>query len=239
LVAARLAQAGMGGAPDILEHPLGLFAGYAGGRRGAPMDGLAILREGLGIKLYPVCYGAHRIIDATLELAAQGRVPVAEIERVTIRAGATQLGMLRNNLPQTSLEAKFSAPFAAAAPLLWGRLGQAELADANVRRAETQALMRRTALEPIAERAPGLPFAPYDQVVVHLRDGSRRESRRVTEAAGAPSQPPSDDQLWQKFADNARAGLGEKAARALFDRLITFGAGRPVRETMALARAAT
>ncbi|HEX4111388.1 MAG TPA: MmgE/PrpD family protein, partial [Stellaceae bacterium] len=185
VVTARLAQAGMGGAPDILEHPLGLFAGYAGGRRDNAPDGLAILTEGLAIKLYPICYGAHRIVDATLELA--GRVRAPEIERITIRAGATQLGMLRNNQPTTTLEAKFSAPFAAAAPLLWGRLGQAELAEANVRAPATQDLMRRTALDPIAERAPGLPFAPYDQVVVQLRDGRTLESRRVTEAVGAPS----------------------------------------------------
>jgi 2-methylcitrate dehydratase PrpD len=235
VMAARLAQAGMGGAADILEHPLGLFAGYAGGRRDAPPDGLAILREGLAIKLYPVCYGAHRIVDATLELAARGRVPVPDIERVTIRAGATQLGMLRNNLPQTTLEAKFSAPFAAAAPLLWGRLGPAELGERNVRAPATQDLMRRTVLEPIAARAPGLPFSPYDQVTVQLRDGSRIESRRVTEAVGAPSHPPSDDQLWQKFADNAEICLDAAAARALFDRLIAFGGERKVRETMALA----
>ncbi|HEX4113764.1 MAG TPA: hypothetical protein VH020_14620, partial [Stellaceae bacterium] len=95
--------------------------------------------------------------------------------------------------------------------------------------------MRRTALDPIAERAPGLPFAPYDQVVVQLRDGRTLESRRVTEAVGAPSHPPTEDQLWQKFADNATPALGAAAARALFDRLIAFGADRPVRETMALA----
>jgi 2-methylcitrate dehydratase PrpD len=236
VVAARLAQAGMGGAPDILEHPMGLFAGYAGGRRDEPIEGLAILREGLGIKLYPVCYGAHRIIDATLELA--GRVRPPDVERITIRAGATQLAILRNHQPTTTLEAKFSAPFAAAAPLLWGRLGRAELAESNVRAPETQALMRRTVLEPNAERAPGRPSAPYDQVIVRLRDGSTLESRRVTEAVGAHSHPPSTDQLWRKFADNAETCLDAATARRLFDRLIEFGGDRRVRELAVLVRPA-
>jgi 2-methylcitrate dehydratase PrpD len=219
VVAARLAAAGFTGAADVLEHRSGFFAAFCGGlREGALEGGWLLPHEGLNVKMYPMCYATHRIIDATLELAPRVQSPDA-VERVTARMGHMQLGMLRNHAPQTGLEAKFSAEFAVAAALTAGQVGVAELRDDFVRRADVQALMRKVQTEPITETLPDQPFAPYDQLVIGLRDGSFLESARVPDATGCHARPPSRAQLARKFEDCAAPVIGEERTRRLFDAL--------------------
>src|SRR5690606_30056146 len=84
--AVRLAQAGLTASADALEHDLGLLRAISpdrDARRDAAMPefGSHILRYGLNIKLYPVCYAAHRAIDAMLKLRAMAGFDAAAIER--------------------------------------------------------------------------------------------------------------------------------------------------------------
>ncbi|MGZ5096207.1 MAG: MmgE/PrpD family protein, partial [Burkholderiales bacterium] len=75
IIAARLAATGLTAATDALEHPAGFLAAFSPG--GKPdlcgqfdqrIEQWHIVRQGLNLKRYPVCYGTHRAIDATLDL---------------------------------------------------------------------------------------------------------------------------------------------------------------------------
>jgi 2-methylcitrate dehydratase PrpD len=213
--AARLAAAGMTASPDALEHPSGFLAAVSprGNINSNPELGRwHILRHGVNIKRYPVCYALHRSIDAVLDLD----VSANEVESVQVRVGKLQGAMLRHSSPQNALDAKFSAQFAMASALLKHRVGLAELSDGFVRSDPVQQLMHKVRVTTTDETDPDEPvFAPFDLVSLTLVDGStrRKESRR--HAKGHARDPLTLQELRAKF-DDCTKGLHS----ALYERLL-------------------
>src|SRR5207237_10816001 len=121
-----------------------------------------ILRHGLNIKRYPVCYALHRSIDAVVAMKAEA----ADVQSVEIHIGKLQAAMLRHSSPQNALDAKFSAQFAMAAALTARKAGLAELTDGYVQRKDVQALMpkvRVATTDATDATDPDDPlFAPFD-----------------------------------------------------------------------------
>jgi len=227
IVAARLAAAGLGAAHDALEHRAGLLQAVSPAGR-VRLDGeLAagrewhILRQGLNVKRYPVCYALHRAIDAVLELAARHDLRPEAVSEVEVRIGRAQAGMLRHSRPRSALEAKFSAEFAMACALIARRVGLAELRDRFVRSAPVQALLARVRVTPLDEvDAEEALFAPADSVVLRLAGGATLESAPVRRALGHAHNPIGLDALRAKFDDCAAAALAPEARAALFERLL-------------------
>jgi aconitate decarboxylase len=212
ILAARLAADGMTASPDALEHPSGFLAAFSPKGR-LRLDGavreLHILRHGLNIKRYPVCYALHRSIDALL---AMERTP-GEVQSVEIHIGKLQAAMLRHSSPRNALDAKFSAQFAMAAALTSGKVGLAELSDVFVQRKDVQALMPKVRVAPTDASDPDDPlFAPFDYVTVN-----GVKSREVRHAKGHARNPLTLDQLRDKFDDCTG---GER--RALFETLLAL-----------------
>jgi 2-methylcitrate dehydratase PrpD len=226
LIAARLAERGMTSAPDAIEHAAGLLAAVSPrgevDRTRATRLGRhwAILEIGVNIKLYPVCYGAHRILDGMLELRRQHALAARDIEQVAVEIGEIQATILRNHRPQNALDAKFSAEFAVAAAAVAGDCGLAELTDPFVRRSDVQELFAKVQIATRADRLPEEPaLAAYDRVEVMLRDGRKLRSEPIAYPRGHFKRPVDTDRLWSKFADCTAAGMGDSPARVLFDRL--------------------
>jgi 2-methylcitrate dehydratase PrpD len=215
VLAARLAAAGMTASEDALEHRNGFLAAVSPKGRFDAERGIEpwhIVRYGINIKRYPVCYALHRAIDAALGL----QIDSQSIESVELRLGRHQAGMLRHSSPQNAPDAKFSAEFAMAAALLNRRLGFAELKDDFVRSEPVQALMRKVRVATTDEADPDEPlFAPFDVVSVQLSDGLvvTRESKR--HARGHARDPLTLQELRAKFDDCTQ---GKQAA--LFERLL-------------------
>ena len=73
VLAARLAEAGLTASPDVLEHQSGFLAAFSPtGKHDLSMPFDAenkvwhIIRQGLNLKRYPICYATHRAIDGAL-----------------------------------------------------------------------------------------------------------------------------------------------------------------------------
>jgi aconitate decarboxylase len=213
--AARLAAEGMTASPDALEHPSGFLAAFSPEGNIRPDEKLGewhILRQGLNIKRYPVCYAVHRSIDAVLGMDLNP----ADIQSVEMRVGRLQAKMLRHTSPQNGLDAKFSGQFAMAAALISRKVGLAQLSDDYVRRPDVQALMRKVAIATTDETDPDDPlFAPYDFVTLTLKDGKSVKSREVPYAKGHARNPIGLEELRAKFDDCTG---GRQAA--LFERLM-------------------
>jgi 2-methylcitrate dehydratase PrpD len=110
--------------------------------------------------------------------------------------------------PQNGLQGKFSVYHGFAAGLIFGRAGEAEYADAVVRRDDVVALRRKVeaAVDPaIREDAA--------QVTVTLR-GGRQVPVRVEHAIGSFEHPLSDAQLEAKFHALADPVIGSARAQA-------------------------
>jgi glutathione S-transferase len=70
-------------------------------------------------------------------------VQADQIERISAMTSRRNTTVLRNDRPQTGLEAKFSMQFAMASSVVAGRAGLTELTDAFVQREDVQSLIRK------------------------------------------------------------------------------------------------
>ncbi len=229
VIAARLAQAGLTASLDALEHPAGLLAALSAdgeAERDRPFVAAQkqwhIVGHGLNVKRYPICYATHRSIDAALDLVKRYDLSPGKVERIHVATGQTQLLMLRNNAPQTGLEAKFSMQFAMAAALVARNVGLRELTDEFVRRAEVQAIFSRVFLEGTAATMDGTAFAPADAVEITTKTGETLNSGPVEYAKGSRQIPLSRDELWAKFTDCLGADFPDAKKSRAFENLMMF-----------------
>ena len=208
LTATRLAQAGLTASPDAIEHNLGFLRAISPNRKVDTASPATLGREwriletGINIKLYPVCYGVHRSLDAMLGLVKGESLKPDDIASVEVEMGEAQAAILRNHRPQLALDAKFSAEFAMAAAAVARRCGMSELDDDFVRRPDVQAFMPKVAVKPTqGTSADDAVFAPSDRVRVTLRDNRQLASPPVSYPLGHFKNPIGADELWGQFAD--------------------------------------
>ncbi len=205
ILAAQMAARGVTAAVDALDSPKGLLAALSPRARvrlgGEPGFGhhWRILEHGISVKRYPVCYALHRAVDAALALRPQ--LPAGrEIRRVVVELGPLQAQMLRQDLPATGLQAKFSAPYAIACALVRGHLDLQDLSDAAVAEPEVAALMTRVEVRPLDQPDLQDPlFSVADRVEVTLADASVWNSEPVRRARGHATRPLDEAETREKF----------------------------------------
>jgi len=261
VVAAGLASVGFTGPATALDGPHGVLRGYTD----APdPDRLA---EGLGeaelqvmhvsIKPYGCCRYSHGLIDGMLALRAEhfggaktgngAHASLDDIEqiRLGVLSGGWPLiaeGIERKRDPRNTVDAQFSAPYAAAVALVHGRAGlrEFEIASRDAATGElrpgdarTRALMERT----VCHRDPSLDAA-YPKswpaaIEIRLRDG-RLLRTRVEHALGEPENPVKREALIERFVEMVVAvpessgfapfpqlrGIPEPQARAVAERIL-------------------
>lgn len=227
--AARLASLDMTGSPDALEHHCGLLAamsplGDANLANPVVPIGrtLRLVENGLSFKKYPVCYCAHRVIDAVIDIANAKNLKPSDVDTVDVRIGVTQHSLLRNPSPQTALEAKFSIEFAIAAGLVSRSVGLGELETDYVLRPDIQGLMTKVRVEEDPSVCPIEPaFSMNDRLVIKLKDGGRLDSGDIRFSRGHARLPLGPGELKRKFMDCCRDARDLDAGR-LFDGLMSI-----------------
>jgi 2-methylcitrate dehydratase PrpD len=229
LISARMAASGMLAAADALDHERGFLRAISPAGRvdleRVPQLGVRwhSVEQGLGIKRYPMCYCAHRAIDAMLSLNAQQHIAPAEIEAIEVTLGKIQATTLKNHQPATGLDAIFSVEFGVAAALLAGNVGLKEVSDAFVARADVQALLRRVTVAANEDYDPEWPaMSRFDQVHVRLSSGETLTSEPVYRALGDAQRPLSAADLRAKFLDCFAAGQVNADAGAILNVLENF-----------------
>ncbi len=229
VLAARLAQAGFTAAPDALEHPSGLLAATSPlnhpdlSRTFEPGRKIWYLeRQGLNIKRYPICYGTHRAIDAALDLVQRGGINEHNVSSIRVHTGEMQMVMLRNERPQSGLEAKFSMPFAMASAIVAKKVGLAQLSDDFVRRSDVQALFPKVSYELTKETLDGSAFAPEESVEIVTTSGETFTSGKIKYAKGSHQRPLTEQELREKFDDCLGADFDDNKKKDAFDRLINL-----------------
>ncbi len=227
IMAARYAMAGMVASEDAIEHPQGFLSAVSevgDVDRDTPTDHLGsewhILKRKLSIKRYPVCYGTHRIIDATLALVEKEPFDPSDIERITAHIGKVQTNMVRHLHPKTGLQGKFSFEFVIASSIVEKRVGLRELTDDFVNRDDIQKIIACVERVVTEEYDPKMENYPYhDHIEVYLKDGRKLESEKVARAKGHAENPINTEELWDKFDDCLSAAYPAEQRRALFDKL--------------------
>ena len=227
IMAARYAAAGMEASDDAIEHTSGFLSAVS--EKGdydseTPADHLGsdwhILKRRLSIKMYPVCYGTHRIIDATIALVEKEPLNPDAIERITAHIGKVQDDMVRHQRPKTGLQGKFSFEFTIASSIVEKRVGLRELTDEFVNRDDIQNIINRVERVVTDQYDPKMENYPrFDFVEVFLKDGRKIESEKVARPKGHAENPINTNELWNKFDDCLSDAFPPEQRRALFDKL--------------------
>ena len=216
IVAADLARRGLPGPTTIFEGPAGIYDAYL---QGEEPDRTRLVR-GLGsewettriaIKPYPASHFLHAFMDA----GTQTKVKWADIEEAICYITPAAVGIVAEPRaprlhPATTYAAQMSLPFAVASAIVGGRqaldlFGEDARADRRILQ-----LAERIRHEP----DPTLPFPKTlgGRLEVHTRGGRTLVIEELVNR-GHPDRPLSDDELQQKFLQNARARLDTRTAR--------------------------
>ncbi len=131
-------------------------------RTPATLLGPRLLVSGLTVKKYPICFAAHRVVDACLDLVAQHDLRPDQVSAIKMTGGRAQANNLCHHRPADSLQVKFNLEFAVTAALLARRVELEQLrAGITDREALFDRLGRLDGLDDIVslqsktERRPG------------------------------------------------------------------------------------
>jgi aconitate decarboxylase len=226
LLATRLAEAGLTSADTAIEDKLGFLQAispHGNVDRTSPSTlgkEWLITRSGINIKLYPVCYAAHRAVDAAIDVRGASGFDADNVESIQVHLGVSQAEMLRVHRPQNSADARFSGEFAVSAALLSGGCGPNEVTDEFVRRPQVQKLISQVRIEATAERDTTEPAqSPFDFVEVKLKGGSMLVSPKVRRARGHYDRGIEKSDLWRKFSACVSPQMDDSSASELFETL--------------------
>lgn len=203
LRAALLAEAGIGGSPDIFG-PRGFFDLYGGTAPRKVADRIAVAPDTLSVsrKLYPCCYLTHRMIDAALKarMALDNGLPADA--RVTVEVPYGGLSALHVTDPQDGAQAKFCAAYCVAAALAQGHVGLPDFEDAAVHRPELRRIMSQVATseDPLVGEMP--VGVAHGSVRLRITRGGRTLAEAETRHyPGAPDAPAAPAAFEAKIAD--------------------------------------
>jgi 2-methylcitrate dehydratase PrpD len=213
--AALLAEAGFtADAAGALEGTYGFLNVFApgGGRQIGPLgQPLEMLGSGIVVKPYPSGAPTLAAIAAALALRPRLRDPADAVE-ITCLVHPWNFMTLRNEVPETPLQAKVSLRFCIAAALRFGCVTQHEFTAAALRDPELQALMARITIR-ADDSLPDNGQFPAELRILPREGGLLAE--RCDIHPGGIGRPLTDAELRGKFRNCAEAAVPPEAAAAV------------------------
>jgi len=216
LLAALLAEKGYTSSPQALEAKRGWANVVAGGGTPKLQQYLSELGqkweiEANAFKPFPCGIVCHPAIDGCIQLHREikdkGSKP-EDIQKVETKVHPLVIELTSKRTPRDGLEAKFSVFHGEAVGLLYGKAGPAQYADEVVR--DQSVISIRDKIDATPDKNLG---ADETYLTVHFADGSKLE-KHIKHAVGSLEVPMSDEQLTEKFVDQAALVLGKEAQQA-------------------------
>ena len=156
-----------------------------------------------------VCHPSDRwrAFSCHQEMVKKG-LKAEEIEKVESRVHPLVIELTSKRTPKDGLEGKFSVFHGAAVGLLYGKAGPAQYADEVVQ--DKTVISIRDKVDATSDKNLA---ADEVYLTIHFKDGSKLENH-VQHAVGSLEVPMSDEQLTEKFVDQAALVLGKDAEQA-------------------------
>lgn len=237
VTAARLAQAGLQGNPDVLEDPQGFLPLYGGpDPRGwaEPLrkldNPLAMLEFGVAPKRHACCGSAHNSLDCILDLQSQYGFAPEDIAAINVLVGSSNKKNLRYDDPQDEFQARFSLNYNVALVLLQGKVTLQDFTPQAVARPEVRALLSLTTMRARTfEEEPKDPdIRPPHVVTIILKDGRTLEQSRAF-AKGLIQDPFTQAERDQKVEDCCLPVLGKTRTADLLAAMKSISATSNIR----------
>jgi 2-methylcitrate dehydratase PrpD len=216
-LAAMAAEAGVTGAPEMLEGERGFGNAMSDG----PDWDAAIADLGSRFtviettqKNYASCGHGHAAIDALLNLRAKHQFTPDTI--VSIHVGSYRSTVEITNIlnPLGLLDCKLSTPYCLAAAMYVGSVRTEAFTEKWVNDPKLRSFMSRVQMSVDPEADAAFPKQRGAIVEVETVSGDRYVQRRRTRK-GDPDDPLSDDEVYDKYRELARPVIGETASEDL------------------------
>jgi 2-methylcitrate dehydratase PrpD len=220
VTAALLSQMGYTAPSNILEGKQGFCYVYAPRYDldvmvksfGNPYD---MMDYGAAFKTWPTCFATHPTIEASVILAEEYDINPKEIKRVEIWATPIVLDHLRFLLPQSAIEAMFSATFGAAVALIKRKVGLKDFTDQVVKEAAIQDLMKKMTLNQDPEFSQKGFMLSRDtpaktRVEIYMNDG-RILKKEIELTKGSKGRKLTAEELVEKYTTCASSILKKSA----------------------------
>ncbi|WP_266034748.1 MmgE/PrpD family protein [Brucella intermedia] len=242
--AARLAQSGLQGNPDVLEDPQGFLALYGGpDPRGwaEPLrkldNPLAMEEFGVAPKRHACCGSAHNSLDCILDLMTEHGFGAQDVASIDVLVGASNKKNLRYDDPQDEFQARFSLNYNVALVLLQKKVTLSDFTPEAVARPQVRALMPLVTMRARSfEEEPKDPdIRPPHIVTITLKDGRKLEKSRVY-AKGLIQDPFSIVEREEKVHDCCKPVLGELQTGELIAKLNAVSSLGSMRDLTVLMR---
>ncbi len=235
LLASRLAGAGAEGPGLIFEGEKGFLRAFSDeGDFSKLLYGLGNRFEIMNIyfKYHAACRHIHPALDATVEIMNKNKINVGEIEKIDVHTYSIAYHLTgQKKEVNTELAAKFSLPFSIALVLVFGKAGADEYSLEHIRNPLIQSLAGKVNIVVDKERDDVYP----DKRGASVRIETARNvyTNEVNIPKGEPEFPASDDELKDKFFQNAKGVLSKGKIEKLQETIIHIE-GKSVRALMEL-----
>ena len=205
VLAALLAQKGVGGIQTLFEGKAGVFNVYFDGdydREGMLRDlGKEYMGASMLYKPWPACGVAFTYIHATLELMREHALKATDIEQIRVYVGDYQYQLCvpleSRRSPTTLVDARFSIPFCVGIAAARQKVTIRDFTGDSLRDPEVLAVTQKVV--PVQDsRYDWKMTLPPGRVVIATRDG-RTLDRIGDNVPGDETAPMSWDQIVDKF----------------------------------------
>jgi 2-methylcitrate dehydratase PrpD len=231
ITAATLAKHGFVGPRGAYDGRFGLYASHLGNHFEQADLGLATENLGqswqieeVAVKPMPACHFTHAAADAAIALHKAYGLPAKAIRRVrvlvpqeVVKTVCEPVANKRN--PANSYDAQFSIPYMVATGLLKGRFTLAELEDEALNDSAVLGLASRIDYE--IDPASTFPRHYTGEVIVDTEDGRSLRHREGLNR-GCADRPLSNNEVVEKFLDNARRAVPDSAAERILDAVLNL-----------------
>jgi len=218
LLAARIALAGVTGAPDVLHGPVGFAAATSAstGDWAKALDGLDrdFAIAAITFKNHGCCGHIFPALDGIGTLRATHGFGPGDVESIHVGGYRATQELCDRPHAATEQEARFSVQYCVAALLHLGGVRLAAFTPDALADPILRATMPRVSVSIAPDLADAYPRRRAAHLRVALRDG-RVLTRTQPNRKGDPEDPLSDDELSDKFRELVTPVLGaaETAAR--------------------------
>ena len=229
VLSAILAQRGFTCAPNIIEGKKGYWEVLGDDSNLEPMvKDLGKKYEVLKntFKPYAACLLTHPTIDAILEMRGKYNLKPEDVDAISCDVGKFCLDSAGQVEPKTGLAGKFSTYYCAALALAEGVAGENMFTDKKVQDPQMVALRKKVK----AKVVPG--YKDTEAKVTITAKGGKKYSAYVDTPKGDPRNPPTDEELENKFRSLAPSVLPQKKINSLVDTIWNLEKVKNIRQVL-------
>ena len=220
VTAALMARSGFPAAADIIEGPLGFCAMHSDAPDPASItDGLGsdYVMPIVGIKLFPSSRPTHCPIAGALELRERHGIEPEAVDSVTVRTFAGAVASADKPAPKSELDGQGSIQYLVAVAMARGRYTLADVGMDTLRDSVVQQVLERVTLEEDPDLSDHRSRHPSTwPAVVEIHVGGQVHTARVDSPPGSAQNPPTAQQMWDKYLSTSTRVLPYPQAEELW-----------------------